>query len=89
MCGNISPVQWNLQIKDMLGQGVLSFIERCPLFGRLKCTGIIGIGTSIFVLYRDVSFIQSVLYQRFHCIPTSQNSTVVVYRCSQNKTKEH
>ena len=35
---------------------------------RLKCTGIIGIGTSIFVLYREVSFIQSVLYQRFHCI---------------------
>ena len=26
-------VQWNLQIKDMLGRVVLSFIERCPLFG--------------------------------------------------------
>ena len=24
---------WNLRIKDTLGQGVLSFIERCPLFG--------------------------------------------------------
>ena len=26
-------VQWNLQIKDVLGQGVLSFIERFPLYG--------------------------------------------------------
>ena len=26
-------VQWNLRIKDTLGQGVLSFIERFPLFG--------------------------------------------------------
>ena len=25
-------VQWNLRIKDTLGQRVLSFIERCPLF---------------------------------------------------------
>ena len=23
----------NLRLKDMLGQGFLSFIERCPLFG--------------------------------------------------------
>ena len=28
----------------------------------------IGIGTSRFVLYREVSFIRSVLYRRFHCI---------------------
>ena len=26
-------LQWNLRIKDTLGQGVLSFIERFPLFG--------------------------------------------------------
>ena len=26
-------IQWNLRMKDMLGQGVLSFIERFPLFG--------------------------------------------------------
>ena len=26
-------VQWNLRIKYTLGQGVLSFIERFPLFG--------------------------------------------------------
>ena len=45
----------------MLGQGVLSFIWR------LKCTGIIGIGVSRFVLYREVFFIRSVLYRRFHC----------------------
>ena len=25
-------IQWNLRIKDTLGQGVLSFIERFPLF---------------------------------------------------------
>ena len=49
-------IQWNLRIKDTLGQGVLSFIERLPL---LKCTGIIGIGTSR--LYREVFFIRSVL----------------------------
>ena len=35
---------------------------------RLKCTGIIGIGTSRFVLYREVLFIRSVLYRKFHCI---------------------
>ena len=34
-----------------------SSLERCPLFSRLKCTGMIGIGTSSFVLYREVSFI--------------------------------
>ena len=26
-------IQWNLRMKDTLGQGVLSFIERFPLFG--------------------------------------------------------
>ena len=30
---NDNGIQWNLRIKDTLGQGVLSFIERCPLFG--------------------------------------------------------
>ena len=34
----------------MLGQEVLSFIERFPLFGGLNCTGIIGTGKSTFVL---------------------------------------
>ena len=60
-------LQWNLRIKDTLGQGVLSFIERFPLFQHLKCTGIIGIGTSRFFLYREVFFIRSVLHWRFHC----------------------
>ena len=26
-------LQWNLKIKDILGQVVLSFIERFPIFG--------------------------------------------------------
>ena len=26
-------IHWNLRIKDTLGQGILSFIERFPLFG--------------------------------------------------------
>ena len=30
---SIAIIQWNLRIKDTLGQGVLSFIERFPLFG--------------------------------------------------------
>ena len=29
---NDFEIQWNLPIKGMLGQGVLSFIERFPLF---------------------------------------------------------
>ena len=37
-------------------------------YSKLKCTGIIGIGTSGFVLYREVFFIRSVLYRRFNCI---------------------
>ena len=41
---------------------------------RLKCTGIIGIGTSRFVLYREVLFIRSVLYRRFHCISFSSGT---------------
>ena len=52
-------------MKVTLAQGILrevSFIRR------LKCIGIIGIGTSRFVLYREVFLIQSVLYRRFHCI---------------------
>ena len=28
-----TDIRWSLQIKDMLVQGVLSFIERFPLFG--------------------------------------------------------
>ena len=30
---DIYIVQWNLRIKAILGQGVLSFRERCPLLG--------------------------------------------------------
>ena len=44
-------LQWNLRIQDMLGQGVLSFIQKW----RFKYTGIIRIGMSSFVLYREVS----------------------------------
>ena len=46
-------IQWNLRIKHMLGQGVLSFMRR------LKCTSIIGVGMSRFVPYREVFFIPS------------------------------
>ena len=60
-------LQWNLRIKDTLGQGVLSLYREVSFFRRLKCTGILRIGTSRFVLYREVFFIRSVLYQRFHC----------------------
>ena len=35
---------------------------------RLKCTGVIGIGTSIDLSFTEVFFIWSVLYRRFHCI---------------------
>ena len=50
----------------------------------LKCTGIIGIGMSRFVLYREVFFIQSVFW-RFHCIihpPTSVQGVAGVYPVS-------
>ena len=46
-------------------QFFFSICEQVFFIWRLKCT--IGIGTSRFVLYREVLFIQSVLYQRFHC----------------------
>ena len=39
------------------------FVQRCPLFGG---TSVIGIGTSSFVIYREVSFIWSVFYRWFH-----------------------
>ena len=48
--------------------GTRSFVlqKRCFSFiQRLKCTGIIR--TSRFVLYRELSFIRSVLYWIFHC----------------------
>ena len=50
--------------------GIRSFVlyREVSVIRRLKCTGIIGIGTSRFVLYREVFFIRSVLYQRFYCI---------------------
>ena len=50
---------WSLQIEDILGQGILFFIERWPAFGG---TGIIENAMSSF------ERCQSVLYQRFHCI---------------------
>ena len=87
----VIELQWNLRIKNMLGQGVLS-LWRGFLIWRFKCTGIIGIGTSRFVFYifirrlkctgiigigmsrfREVFFIWSVLYRRFHCIPCTQS----------------
>ena len=43
----------------IMGQGVLRVVS---FIRRLKCTDIIGIGTSRFVLYREVFFIRSVLY---------------------------
>ena len=46
---------------------------------RLKCTGIIGIGTSRFVLYREVFFIRSVLYQRFHCTYKAYSGPIIIY----------
>ena len=59
--------------------GTRSFILYREVFPLFKV--IIGIGMSRFVLYREVSFIQSVLYQRFHCIiiitPIVQSNEVV------------
>ena len=49
----------------------------------LKSTGIIGIGTSRFVLYREVFFIRSVLYRRFHCIGILSNGEL----CENNQLK--
>ena len=42
----------------------------------------IGIGMSRFVLYREVLFIRSVLYQRFHCILS------ILLEMQANSTKE-
>ena len=39
-------IQWNLRIKDMLGQEVLSFIERFPLFGSVDLSFIALFGVS-------------------------------------------
>ena len=49
--------------------GIRSFVlyREVSFIWRLKCTGIIGIGTSRFVLYREVFFIRIVLYRRFYC----------------------
>ena len=41
------------------------------LFQRQRCIATIQIGALESVLYTEVSFIQSVLYQRFHCTCTS------------------
>ena len=47
---------------------ILSIIERLSSF-RGKCIAtILSVGASESVLYTEVSFIQSVLYLRFHCI---------------------
>ena len=58
-----------------VGTRIFFFIKRCPLF---KCTGIIGIGTSSFVLYRGV------LYQSFHCIHIYiYIYTYIIYCCHE------
>ena len=49
-------IQWNLGIKDTLGQGVyIVLYKKVSFIRRLKCTGIIGIGTSRFVLIKMCS----------------------------------
>ena len=37
-----TDIQWNLRIKDTWGPEQVSIIQRCPLFGGLKCTSTIG-----------------------------------------------
>ena len=62
----------------MLGQAILSFIERLSFLRRLKCTSIIEKGPQSvsFIIYTDrgffsiVSFIQIVHYQRFYSYET-------------------
>ena len=50
---------------DRLGRNILSIIERLSSFRGKMYWHYIG---WYIVLYTEVSFIQSVLYQRFHCI---------------------
>ena len=60
------PNYGHVRTRSLVLYKEVSFIQR------VKCTGIIRIGTSRFVLYREVSFIRSVLYHRFHCIGIGQ-----------------
>ena len=50
------PNKGHVRTRSFVLYREVSFIRR------LKCTGIIGIGSSRFVLYREVFFIWSVLY---------------------------
>ena len=68
------PNKGHVETRSFVLYREVSFIRR------LKCTGIIGIGTSRFVLYREVFFIRSVLYWRFHC--TQAQITDMVYKHS-------
>ena len=65
-CTTVEPLnKGHTRTRSFVLYREVSFIRR------LKCTSIIGIGTSrLFVLYREVLtfFIQSVLYRRFHCV---------------------
>ena len=70
-------LQWNLQIKDTLGQLYLFFVEKLSSLGGSKCIRTIGktyFGTSSLVLCREdycVSLLGRVHYRRFHCISIS------------------
>ena len=52
---------------DMLASDILSFIERLSSLWWLKCTRIIEKGSqSVSERFNNLSFIQSVHYQRFY-----------------------
>ena len=53
----------------------LSLIEKCPLFRGQKY--VFSFKTIASVLYREVSYIENDLYQRFHCMLIVYTLTLV------------
>ena len=83
------PSQWNLYITDTLWVSHFLIIRRCPLF-RGKIHQCISIGQKHVSFYREVSFIQSVLYRKFHCKLYLYSVTLlfkVVYLAKVSKLK--
>jgi hypothetical protein len=80
-------IQWNLHIKDTLGQLHLSFVRRLSSLGGAKGIGTIGrnyLGpqaVSCREIYCTVSLFGRVHYQRFHC--NTQRSTTSVCHFKQ------
>ena len=73
MCVNMHMIKVHIYTCT-LGRITLSIIERLSSFrGEMYCHYIVGASES--VLYIEVSFIQSVLYQRFHCMCAIESGT--------------